>query len=313
MKIFYKDRLPDGRRHIYFCGIKVFSYQRRHFDTLHYKTYNDLAADIKRNIQKIPENIDLIVGIPRSGIIPAYIIALALNKQVCSLPEFLAGMFGEHGTTRKINVSKNIKNVLVVDDSIHSGASIQIVKERLNKLSKIYQITYLAVYATSKTAYNYVDIALNILPQPRVFQWNYLNHNFLRYAALDMDGVLCKDPTTEENDDGIKYKNFILNAEPLYIPKCKIGAIITSRLAKYRPETEKWLKNHGIEYSELYMLENVTAEERRKKGMHAKYKAQIYKKLKNLEFFIESDINQAKQIAKLTKKHVFCATNDVLY
>ncbi|MBQ8293836.1 MAG: DUF616 domain-containing protein [Alphaproteobacteria bacterium] len=29
MKIFYKERCPNGRRHIYFCGIKILSYKRR--------------------------------------------------------------------------------------------------------------------------------------------------------------------------------------------------------------------------------------------------------------------------------------------
>ena len=31
MKIFRKERLPNGRRHIYFCGIKIFSYSKKHY------------------------------------------------------------------------------------------------------------------------------------------------------------------------------------------------------------------------------------------------------------------------------------------
>lgn len=312
-KIFHKERFSNGRRDIYFCGIKIFSYQRKLFNNLYYKKFNDLAYDIKRNIDKIPNDIDLIVGVPRSGIIPAYMLGLFLNKQVCSLPEFLSGMFGENGMTRKINIAKNIKRVLIVDDTVNSGGSIQKVKERVADLSNKYEIKYMAVYGTNQGAYDHVDIVLNILPQPRMFQWNYLNHVFLSAAAFDIDGVLCVDPTPEENDDGEKYEHFILNAKPLYIPKYKVGAIVTSRLAKYRPQTEKWLHDHGIEYDELYMLENMTAEERRRRGVHAKHKAKIYSEHKELAFFIESDINQAKEIAKLTNKRVFCATNDTLY
>ena len=61
--------------------------------TLSYKTYQNLSLDIKNNIHKIPSNVDLIVGIPRSGMIPAYMIGLMLSKQVCSLNEFLSEVF----------------------------------------------------------------------------------------------------------------------------------------------------------------------------------------------------------------------------
>lgn len=313
MRFFYKERLGNGFRNIYFCGIKIFSYQRKSFNTFNYKTFYDLSFDIKNNIEKTPTDIDLIVGVPRSGMIPAYMLGLFLNKQVCSLPEFLSDMFGEHGITRNINISKTIKKILIVDDTVNSGASIQKVKNRLKKYTNTYDIKYMAVYGANKNAYNYVDIVLNILPQPRMFQWNYLNHVFLKAAAFDIDGVLCCDPTPEENDDGKRYEHFLLNARPLYIPKFRIGAVITSRLEKYRPQTEKWLKKHGVEYDKLYMLENMTAEERRRKGVHAKHKAHIYKKHPELEFFIESDVKQAKEIAKLSGKKCFCATNDMLY
>lgn len=140
MKIFRKERFPNGHRCIYFCGIKIFSYDKKiqdepcvNLSKLHYKTYNDIAFDIKNNIAKIPSNIDLIVGVPRSGIIPAYMIALALNKQVCSLPEFLSGNFGAHGITRKIDSNKTIKNVLIVDDTCNTGLSINAVKDQLKK------------------------------------------------------------------------------------------------------------------------------------------------------------------------------------
>ena len=47
---------------------------------------------------------------------------------------------------------------------------------------------------------------------------------------MDIDGVLCADPTPEENDDGEKYRHFLLNAPPLFIPKVTIGTLVTSRL-----------------------------------------------------------------------------------
>lgn len=57
---------------------------------------------------------------------------------------------------------------------------------------------------------------------------------------MDIDGVLCADPTPEENDDGEKYRHFLLNTPPLFIPKVTIGTLVTSRLEKYRPRRKPY-------------------------------------------------------------------------
>ena len=278
---------------------------------LNYKTYNDMAYDIKSNLSKVPTDIDLVVGVPRSGMLPAYIIGLALNKKVCSLSEFTHGILVNAGV-RKTNSKGTIKKILVVDDSVNTGLAMQKVRKELAVFTKKYKFTFLAVYTSGEEATKYVDIALNVLPQPRMFQWNYLYHGFMSDACYDMDGVLCVDPTEEENDDGEKYIKFIKNATPLYLPNRPIGYIVTSRLEKYRKETEGWLDKHGIKYKKLYMF-NGTAEERRRLGLHADFKADVYGKIKNSSIFIESNPAQAKRIAELSHKNVICCLNDKLY
>ena len=283
-------------------------------NTLNYKTYEDLSLDIKRNLYKLPINIDLVVGVPRSGMIPAYMLGLMLSKQVCSLREFISGDYKTLATHR-IRLNTNIKNILIVDDSINSGKASLDVKHAIeeSKLNQKFNITYMAVYYRDDNYKQFIDIALEKVPSPRLFQWNYLNHCFLQDAAFDIDGVLCIDPTNEENDDGPKYKNFLLNAKPLFIPQYKIPYIITSRLEQYRPETEEWLKKNNVQYDHLIMLKGYTAEERRKLNLHAKFKAEQYKNLSDIQLFIESDRKQAQEIAKLTKKICFCASTDELF
>ena len=282
--------------------------------TLNYKTYQDLLLDIKKNIQKIPTDLDLIVGIPRSGMIPAYMLGLMLSKQVCSLQEFLSEDF-KSKTTYRVKFSNNINNVLIIDDSILSGRASDETKQMVVDagLDKKYKIKYAAIYYNDDEYKKHIDIALEKVPSPRVFQWNYLNHCFLQNAAFDIDGVLCRDPTNDENDDGEKYINFLLNAEPLFIPQYKIPYIITSRLERYRPQTEKWLKDNDVKYGKLIMLSGYTAEERRKLNLHAKFKAEQYKKLSDIQLFIESDKGQAQEIAKQTGKLCFCASTDELF
>lgn len=278
---------------------------------INYKTYNDLTKDIKTKIDLIPSDVDLVVGVPRSGMLPAYMIGLALNKKVCSLPEFTHGILGNSGM-RKTNTASKIKNVLVVDDTVNTGLAMDKVKAELKPFNRKYKFVYLAVYTSGAEATKHVDVALNLLPQPRMFQWNYLYHGFMSNACYDMDGVLCVDPTEKENDDGKNYIKFVKTARPLYLPNRPIGYIVTSRLEKYRKETEEWLAKNGVKYKKLYMF-NGTAEERRRLGLHADFKANIYKQIKDSEIFIESNPGQAKRIAELTKKNVICCLNDTLY
>lgn len=54
-----------------------------------YITLNDLSNTIRTNIYKIPRNIDFIIGVPRSGMIPASIIASFLNVPLIDVNSFV--------------------------------------------------------------------------------------------------------------------------------------------------------------------------------------------------------------------------------
>jgi uncharacterized HAD superfamily protein len=132
-----------------------------------------------------------------------------------------------------------------------------------------------------------------------------LNHTILEKSCFDIDGVLCVDPSSEQNDDGPKYREFILNAKPLFIPGATIGALVTSRLEKYRPETEEWLKKNNIRYKELYMLDLPDMAARQKANSHGSFKASVYKS-NAFKLFVESEPRQAAEINRLTGKPVLC-------
>lgn len=50
-----------------------------------YTTYEDLSNCIRRNVWKVPADVDLIVGVPRSGMIPALMLAELMNKRCADL------------------------------------------------------------------------------------------------------------------------------------------------------------------------------------------------------------------------------------
>ena len=274
---------------------------------MNYRSISDLNDTILRKLHVIPRDIDLIVGVPRSGMLPANLLALYLNLPYTDIHSFINGHTYKSGARRQFFDSSAYKKILVVDDSIASGSAIKESKKDLEHLTSKFEIEYCVVYATPENK-DKVDYSLEIVPTPRYFQWNIFNHTTLEKACFDIDGVLCQDPTKEQNDDGPEYISFLLNAAPLYVPGSKIGTLVTSRLEKYRSETETWLKQNGVKYDKLVMLDLPDIKARQKANCHSSHKAHEYKK-NQYNLFVESDLRQAIEINKLTKKPVFCTEN----
>lgn len=274
---------------------------------MYYRNVSDLNKIILKRISILPRDFDLIVGVPRSGMLPANLLALYLNRPYTDIHSFLNGHIYKSGARGQFFDIKEFKKVLVVDDSVSSGAAMDKVKDSLKELNDQFSFSYCAVYMVpgkEKT----VDYFFEMVPLPRYFQWNIMNHTTLEKACFDIDGVLCVDPTEEQNDDGPIYTDFVLNAPPLFIPGSKIGTIVTSRLEKYRNETETWLKKYNIKYNELVMLDLPNKEARQKANSHAVHKAKTFASGQYI-LFVESSLNQALEINRITKKPVLCTEN----
>ena len=274
---------------------------------MEYRNISDLNKIILKRLSIIPRDFDLIVGVPRSGMLPANLLALYLNLPYTDIDSFLNGHIYKAGARSQFFDKKEFKKVLVVDDSVASGSALNEVKEKLKTVSADFDIKYSAVYVIPGKE-KVVDYYFEVVPLPRYFQWNFLNHTSLEKACFDIDGVLCVDPLPEQNDDGEKYRDFILNAAPLFIPGSKIGTIVTSRLEKYRNETEIWLKANNVKYDELIMLDLPDMEARQKANNHGQHKAKAYNAKPHV-LFVESEWAQAVAINRLSKKPVLCTEN----
>lgn len=280
-------------------------------------TIAELNNAVIHSLSKIPHDVDLIVGIPRSGMLVASIIAAQLNKPLTDIEGYINNGEYSVGLTTNISVkpSKEIKKVLVVEDSVLLGTSITAIKKRISDsgLNVFREHVYYAAYISEiYNAEKHIDIFAEKLDN-RIFEWNLMHHYLLKNMCFDIDGVLCEDPTNEENDDGEQYISFLKNARPKFVPTKRIGYLVTSRLEKYRKETEYWLNKYGIEYDHLLMSQYATAEERRRKGTHAVDKALVYRHLPDTILFVESDQWQAQDIARRTLKPVFCTGNQHYY
>lgn len=282
---------------------------------MNFRTISDLNNIINKNLHKIPKDIDLIVGVPRSGMLVANIISLYLNLPLTDIDSLVEGKIFKCGNTKKKKWISNVneaRKILIIEDSSNSGNSLYEVKEKIKNSLLEEKIMFLTIYVTEFSK-NLTDIYFEVIENPRMFEWNYLHHPSLEKVCFDIDGVLCLDPTEEENDDGEKYRKFIRNAPLRVTPTFKIGTLITARLEKYREDTEFWLKKNNIKYNKLIMMNFQTKEERIKSGSYGKFKGENYKKIKSSNLFIESDPTQAREIAKISGKAVFCTENQKFY
>ena len=283
---------------------------------MQFKSFGDLSQDIAKHITRIPLEVDLIVGIPRSGLMAASMLALMLNKKFCDVASFFDNRSLQHGSTRMpsncdLAYPLQARTILILDDSVDSGRSMRRVLSELESLRDGRTFITAAVYA-SNHGRSAVDLYFEHVDMPRFFAWNLFHRNELAHCCVDIDGVLCNDPTHEENDDGARYLRFLENATPLARPTYRIGHLVTSRLEKYREPTERWLNAHNIQFEHLHMLDLPSAAERRRLGCHAQFKASVYRSLGTSTLFIESEPNQAMEIARLSGKPVLDYTSQRL-
>lgn len=274
---------------------------------MNYRSISDINNTILEQLHLIPRDIDLVVGIPRSGMLPANLMALYLNLPYTDLHSFIKGYIYKSGARKQFFNASEYKKILVVDDSIASGSALLECKKTLAHLESEFDIRYCVIYYTAEKKH-LAHFALEEVATPRYFQWNIFNHTSLEKACFDIDGVLCKDPSEDQNDDGPRYISFLKDAAPLFIPGAKVGTIVTSRLEKYRKETKSWLKANGVEYNKLVMLDLPDMKARQKANNHAGHKAAEYKS-GNYNLFVESDLQQAIEINRIAKKPVFCTQN----
>jgi uncharacterized HAD superfamily protein len=274
---------------------------------LNVRTLADLQSAIVSNLHRLDRNaFDVVVGVPRSGMIPASIIATLWQKPLADVRGYAAGIVnGASGT-----VAQPGRRVLLVDDTVNKGGAMARAVAQMPKGTKITRCCVFGPYQVPDPA-RIVDISFAECRGPRVFAWNLLKHKRLGNWGFDFDGVLCRDNTKAENDDGARYLDFITNAEPLFLPKRPIGHVVTCRLEKYRNETEDWLARHGVQVGRIHMMQLATKAERMAHGNRGGWKAGIVKQL-GLEMFVESSPKQASIIAREAGVPVFCTETQSL-
>jgi orotate phosphoribosyltransferase len=277
---------------------------------LQYRNVRELNQCIVDNLHRIPPEVNLIVGIPRSGMVPAVMLALYLDLPLTDLQGLLEGRVMRGGDRTRHIPPTEIRTALIVDDAVFTGAQLDTVRADVAAANLGIEVKYFSVYIRPDKS-EIVDLHFEKLPGEKwLFEWNKFNHGIVPSMCVDMDGVLCRDPLPDEDDDGERYRHFIRTAEPKFRPRRRLGWIVTSRLEKYRTDTEAWLERHGIEYGELRMMDLPTLQDRTPAKAIA-HKAQVYTDTPS-SLFVESTLGQSREIAKMTGRPVLCTQNGEL-
>jgi hypoxanthine phosphoribosyltransferase len=263
-------------------------------------SYEQAAKYTKYLAKKIPNNFDIIIGIPRSGLFIADIIATKFGRPLTT-PDLFAE--GKIWGSNLIKAPKEIKRVLLVDDSVNSGESfIESTKKILKKNPNV--IIRRAALISTPNGKKKVDYVFLIKKPKHIFEWQIIQGFKLTKLATDMDGVLCEDCPVGISLVEEEYIKWMKNAKPFMIPTNEIDTIITSRIETYRDITEKWLKENGCKYKKLKMMD-LKNDYNKDFEKVISFKIDAIKKSKP-ELFWESDFRQAVEIHQKSKVPVLC-------
>ena len=201
-----------------------------------YITISDLSETIRKNIWKIPRDIDLIIGVPRSGMIGASIIASYLNVPLIDINSFINGSepWGRLRLKYFTNTHVKTNKVLVIDDTVSSGRAMMETREKLTNANAQVQFIYMCVYLEG-WGENSVDLYLEDVRQYTnnfkdivVYEWNIFQHHpsLMDRCLYDIDGVFCVEPPDERNEEELAHLHdySFRNSAVLFLELCAFGA-----------------------------------------------------------------------------------------
>ena len=253
-------------------------------------TTADLVEGALQLAQRVPPDVSRVVGIPRSGMLPASVIATALHLPLYTVRDGRIEPVG--GGSRMVGFSQRPGRSLIVDDTVHGGHTL----ERLKQQGLDVSGSLVAAVYVRPGAECLVDLLHEHLPTPHLLEWNLFNSAYMQHVASDLDGILCHNPP----DSDI----------PLYLPRhVSVAAIITARPESERATTESWLARWGVKYARLIMWPG-KAEDRSVESV-ADWKAQKCL-TSGAEFYIESEPPLADAIRR-TGIRVLCPGQGALW
>lgn len=269
-------------------------YSKVEMNKMRFVTNVELVQDTMRLLRKVPHELSGIAGIPRSGMIPASLLATNLHLPLYTLTHTGLNLVG-CGWRLSDTIHHERKGpILVVDDTSMYGGAMKMARDFWKKFSNGRDAIFSTVYCSPAKYHRHgpmPDIYAAELEDPHLLEWCLFNCGYARSMAFDFDGILTHDGT-----EHLLYK-------PQKFP---IELIITGRIEAERKRSEKWLERHKIQVKKMIMWPgDLESRNKATKQEIGAYKARHFIK-SGLRFFVESHPDEAAEIARLSKKPVIC-------
>ena len=252
-----------------------------------------------------------IVAIPRSGMLPASIMATLTDGQLWQKTKDRIEPVGSG--LRYDRLVEDPAMVYLVDDSIWSGMAMGRAAEAIHKKWPKAHIERIALISHSDAVRKVEQF--HSVYNHHFFEWNYANGPFAGRIAWDMDGILCEDFTAGDVKTETKYLKAMWQMPTTTIRPVKHPlTIITARPERFRLETMKWLTASRFRVENLIMAP-WTDIDGHDADKVARWKADEFNKLLDEKtIYVESDRSLAHGIFQHIKRGTVLSvqTNEVL-
>ena len=278
------------------------AHEPRRIDDRTFVRTSQLIEDAQALARLVAPDVDGVVAIARSGLLPASIVATALHVPLWSVSPHSPLVSVGHGGRLRGAVEQPPRHLLVLDDTMSSGAALDACMPKVAAAFPDARVSRAAVYARPKVAHK-VDVCAALYGGVHYLEWNWTNAGHGQDAGYDFDGVLCRDFTHDECRDMDTYRAAMARITPLYLPRRKpVALIATARPESTRELTEDWLRRHGVAWHRLEMWPGPWATPWPE---IAAWKADHYGR-SGCALFAESDPRQAEEIHRRTRRPVLC-------
>jgi hypoxanthine phosphoribosyltransferase len=262
-----------------------------------------LARDAERLVPELV-GVDLIVGVARSGLFPAGVVAYHLHRPLWSVSTSAGLVDVGHGV-RLEGMRPEVKRIALIDDTAARGVAMGEAAAIVAKRWPAAELVRAVVYAHPHGA-PAVDLAVRIYPGLHYLAWNWCNAGHGVGCAYDFDGILCLDPPAGLDESGPAYDAALAAAVPLFLPRrAAIPLIVTARPERSRALTLDWLDRHGVKVDELMMRGWEWGPGEWCDTRVGEWKAEVFGR-SGLTMFAESTPAQAEIIALASGKPVLC-------
>lgn len=172
---------------------------------------NDGVQACNQWAQILPNDFDVIIGIPRAGLMFANIIACKFGRPLSTPDNFLRGeLWFSHDSP----MPSEVKKVLIVEDSVGFGKQITAVTKKIKAAYPDLEVETAGLFVIPQSK-NLVDYSYAVKREPNLFEWNILTATWSWGDVVSaLDGVICSAPTADWKDSPKELANHIQNAKP---------------------------------------------------------------------------------------------------